>query len=261
MMLKDKVAFVTGGSSGIGESAARKLAEEGAKVTILARTKEDVQEVADDIEEQGGDALPLSLDISEPDAVKEAYAKTVEHFGRLDVVLANAGVNGRWAPIDKLEHDDWSSTIGINLSGTFYTLKHAVPHLRDSGGGSMIVTSSINGTRTFSLSGATAYATSKAGQLAMAKMLALELAPDNIRVNVICPGQIATDIEESTERDELDQIRYPVEYPEGKVPLRHGEAGHPDEVADLVVFLASEKSSLITGTPVWIDGGQSLFMG
>ena len=260
-MLSKKVAFITGGSTGIGAAAAKKMAAEGARVAVLARHIDDVEEVAGDIEAAGGHALPLKCDVSEEDSVTQALQETVDHFGQLDIVVANAGVNGRWAPIEELELDDWQKTLGINLTGTFLTIKHAVPHLKKQSGGSIVVTASINGTRTFSLSGATAYATSKAGQLALAKMLALELAPDGIRVNVVCPGQISTEIEESTERDDLSAIRYPVEYPQGKVPLTRGEAGDPDQVAELIAFLASDRAALITGTPVWIDGAQSLFMG
>lgn len=257
-MFEDKVAFITGGSSGIGAASARRLSQEGARVAFIARHLDSLEEVAGTLET---DNLPLEADVSDPESVRKAIDRAAEHFGRLDIVVANAGVNGRWAPLEELEVDDWRKTLSINLDGTFYTLKFAVPHLKRQGGGSIVVTSSINGTRTFSLSGATAYATSKAGQLAMAKMLALELAPSGIRVNVICPGQIATAIEESTEAEDLDEIRYPAEYPEGKVPLTGGEPASADEVAKLVAFLASDRSRFITGTPVWIDGAQSLFMG
>ncbi len=260
-MLNGKVAFVTGGSSGIGEAAAKKLAAEGARVAVCSRTLGHVEPVAEAIRENGGEALPLECDVSDPEAVVRAYEKTLERFGRLDVVFANAGVNGRWAPIEELELEDWQKTLSTNLTGTFLTLKHAVPHLKEQGGGSIVVTASVNGTRDFSLTGATAYATSKAGQLALAKMLALELAPARTRVNVICPGMIATEIEDHTERDDLEHAGYPVDYPEGKLPLTHGQAGDPEKVAELVAFLASDRASLITGTPVWIDGAQSLFMG
>ena len=256
-----KVVFVTGGSKGIGKAAARRFAEQGARVALSSRHFDEVSEVASEISEATGRAtLPIEADISEQDAVKDAYDEIISQFGRLDALFANAGVNGRWAPIEELSLEDWQKTIGINLTGTFLTIKHAVPHLKETGG-AIVITASINGTRDFSLSGATAYATSKAGQRAMAQMLALELAPDGVRVNVICPGMIATEIEQNTDRQNLEHIRYSVEYPEGKVPLTHGEAGDPNDVAELVTFLASDRASLITGSPVWIDGAQSLFMG
>ena len=122
-----------------------------------------------------------------------AVEQMVERWGRLDVVFANAGVNGVWAPIEELEPEEWR-TIDINLSGTFFTVKYAVPHLKKRGG-SVIITSSVNGTRIFSNTGATAYSCSKAAQVAFAKMVALELAPRKVRVNVICPGAIETKIE------------------------------------------------------------------
>lgn len=261
MMLDDKVALVTGGSSGIGRASALRLAREGAKVALLARHLDSIEEAAQDIEDQGGEALPVAGDVSQPEDMQAAVDQVIDRFGRLDVVFANAGINGRWAPIEELEVEDWKKTIDVNLTGTFITIKYAVPHLKEQGGGSIIVTSSINGTRDFSLSGATAYASSKAGQVALTKMLALELAPDNVRVNVICPGMIATHIEEHTDRDDIEHARYPAEYPEGKVPLTKGEAGDPEQVAGLVAYLASEEADLITGTPVWIDGAQSLLMG
>ena len=259
-MLDDKVALVTGGSSGIGKAAAKKMAREGARVGLLARHLDSIEDAAQEIEDEGGVALPLEGDVSRPDDIKQAVDQIIEQFGRLDIVFANAGINGRWAPIEELDVEEWKKTIDVNLTGTFITLKYAVPHLKKQGG-SVVVTSSINGTRDFSLSGATAYASSKAGQVALTKMLALELAPDNVRVNVICPGMVDTHIEEHTEREDLEDIQYPADYPEGTVPLTKGEAGDPEEVANLVAYLASDKASLITGTPVWIDGGQSLLMG
>jgi NAD(P)-dependent dehydrogenase (short-subunit alcohol dehydrogenase family) len=165
-----------------------------------------------------------------------------------------------WAPITKIEQEEWEKTLRINLHGTFYTIKYAVPHLRKTGGGSIIVTSSVNGTRMFSNTGATAYATSKAGQVALVKMLAPEFGPHGIRINVICPGAIDTRIDDNTEQRALDGAGLPVEFPEGKIPLG-GEPGSSEQVADLVLFLASDASSHITGTEVWIDGAQSLLQG
>jgi NAD(P)-dependent dehydrogenase (short-subunit alcohol dehydrogenase family) len=135
-----------------------------------------------------------------------------------------------------------------------------VPHLKRAGSGSVIITASINGTRTFTSPGATAYSCTKAAQVAMTKMLALELARYRIRVNVVCPGAIETEIDENTAKRDTDEVQAPVEYPEGKVPLTGGKPGTSEEVADLVLFLASERSGHITGTPVWIDGGQSLMV-
>lgn len=125
----------------------------------------------------------------------------------------------------------------------------------------MIITSSVNGTRMFSNAGATAYAASKAGQVALGKLLALELAKDRVRVNVICPGAIETRIDENTEERDLVAAQEPAIYPEGKIPLTDGRPGTPEQVAQLVLFLASDAASHITGTEIWIDGGQSLLQG
>jgi NAD(P)-dependent dehydrogenase (short-subunit alcohol dehydrogenase family) len=261
MRLENKVALITGGGSGIGEAAAVAFAREGARVAILGRTEEKLEETVRRITEAGGEALAVQGDVSKYADMEGVVGEVVEKWGRLDVVFANAGINGVWAPIDELKPEEWEKTIAINLTGTFFTIKAAVPALRKQGGGSVIVTSSINGTRVFSNSGASAYSSTKAGQLALTQMLALELAKDRIRVNVICPGKIETEIEESTERRDLDKAKEPVEFPEGDIPLTDGKPGKAEQVAKLVLFLASDDSDHITGTPVWIDGGQSLLKG
>jgi NAD(P)-dependent dehydrogenase (short-subunit alcohol dehydrogenase family) len=258
--LEGKVALVTGGSSGIGQATAELFVQEGARVGVLGRTPEEVEDAAKKMSRNGEAAIPLIADVSVPDQMRRAIQKLAERWGRLDIVVANAGINGKWAPIEELSPEDWQDTISINLNGTFYTIKYSVPYLKKQGG-SIIVTASVNGTRMFSNSGASAYATSKAGQVALTKMLALELAPQGIRVNVICPGKIETEIDENTQRENLEDAGWPAEYPKGKVPLLHGKAGRPEQVARLALFLASDASDLITGTPVWIDGAESLLQG
>ncbi len=226
----------------------------------MSRTKEDVEHTVQKVEDAGSEGLVLQGDVSQEEDLKRAYMEIENRWGRLNIVFANAGINGKWAPIENVSLDDWNKVISINLTGTFLTVKHAVPLLRRNGG-SIVITSSVNGTRMFSNTGASAYASTKAAQVAFAKMMALELAPDGIRVNVICPGMIDTNIEESTTREDFDEAQYPVDYPQGKVPLTHGEPGNAGDVARLVAFLATDDSRLITGTPVWIDGAQSLFQG
>jgi NAD(P)-dependent dehydrogenase (short-subunit alcohol dehydrogenase family) len=260
MRLEGKVALVTGGGSGIGEAAAVLFAKEGARVAILGRTREKLEETVKRIEEAGGEALAVEGDVSKYPDMERVAAEVVEKWGKLDVVFANAGVNGVWAPIDELAPEEWEKTIAINLTGTFFSIKAAVPHMKERGG-SIVVTSSVNGTRMFSNSGASAYATTKAGQAALTQMLAVELAKHRIRVNVICPGAIETEIEKSTEKRDIEEAKEPVEYPEGEIPLTDGKPGSAEQVAKLVLFLASDESDHITGTPVWIDGGQSLLQG
>jgi NAD(P)-dependent dehydrogenase (short-subunit alcohol dehydrogenase family) len=258
--MQGKVAFITGGGSGIGAAAGKLLAKRGAKVALVGHTEDELQKVAQEIREAGGEALALVADISDGQALKRAYRETVERFGGLDVVFANAGINGTWAPLDELSEDDFRQTVEVNLTGTFLTLKYALPHMK-ARGGSMIVTSSVNGTRIFSNSGATAYSSTKAAQVAMTKMLAVELAKYRIRVNAICPGAIETSIDENTEQVNTDKARVPVEFPEGEIPLTGGEPGAAEQVAELVLFLSSDASNHISGTEIWIDGAQSLLQG
>jgi NAD(P)-dependent dehydrogenase (short-subunit alcohol dehydrogenase family) len=260
MQLAGKVALITGAGSGIGEAAARLLAKEGAKVAALSRTEEDVEKVVKDIRASGGEALAVPADISQPEQMQAVIKRIGAEWGRLDIVFANAGINGVWAPLDELEPEEWDKTLDVNLKGTFLTVKYALPYLKKQGG-SVIVTSSVNGTRMFSNTGATAYACSKAAQVAFTKMVALELAEHRIRVNVICPGAIETQIEESTEKRDLEKVKEPVEFPEGAIPLTDGRSGTSEQVAQLVLFLASAASDHITGTEIWIDGGQSLLQG
>lgn len=260
MQLTDRVALVTGAGSGIGKAAALRMAAAGARVAALSRTGDEVARVVQEIEQAGGQAIGLEGDVSRVEDMQRAYSETEKRWGQLDVVFANAGINGTWAPIEDLTPEDWDHVFNVNMRGTFLTVKYAVPLLK-ARGGSIIITSSINGTRVFSNAGASAYATTKAGQVAFGKMMALELAKHRIRVNIICPGAIESNIDENTRRIGLEKAQEPVEYPEGQIPLTDGKPGRAEQVADLVLFLASDASSHISGTEIWIDGAQSLLRG
>jgi NAD(P)-dependent dehydrogenase (short-subunit alcohol dehydrogenase family) len=258
--LVGKVALVTGAGSGIGRASAILLARRGAQVGLLGRTESELQEVANEIGKGGGQSHILLADVADAPSVRAAVERLVAAAKGLHIVFANAGVNGVWAPIDELTVEEWQRTLAINLNGTFFTIKYAKPHLQKQGG-SIIVCASVNGTRMFSNTGASAYATSKAGQVALVKMLAVELGRDKVRINAICPGAIDTEIDENTERRDLDKVKPKVKYTEGSIPLTRGKPGRAEQVADLVHFLASDRSSHITGTEIWIDGGQSLVEG
>src|SRR5581483_2739425 len=242
MQLAERVALITGAGSGIGKAAALLLAREGAKIGALGNTDKEIQQTVEEIRQGGGDAIPLVADISQPDQMQRAVNALAERWGRLDIVFANAGINGVWAPLEELQPDEWDRTLNTNLKGTFLTVKYAAPFLKRQGG-SIIVTSSVNGTRIFSNTGATAYSCSKAGQVAFTKMVALELAPHKVRINAICPGAIETNINESTDKRNLEHVRIPVEYPEGSQPLEDGQPGSAEQVAQLVLFLASDAAS------------------
>ena len=258
--LKGKTAVVTGAGSGIGRASAKLLAHAGARVGLIGRSPEPLEAVLKEIGgEEGGHFIAIA-DVGDEADMTAAFANISARLGHLDILLANAGINGVWSPLDQLRVEEWDETIRINLRGTFLTTRCALPLLKVRGG-TVIVVSSVNGTRMFSNTGATAYACSKAAQVAFAKMMALELAKDRVRVNVICPGAIETHIEESTEHRNLDDIRLPVEFPQGDVPLTGGSPGTAGQVAQLVWFLASDASSHITGTEIFIEGAQSLLQG
>ncbi len=252
-----ETALVTGAGSGIGKGAALRLAKGGAFVGLLGRTEDELEETLAEIRAGGGDGMVLVADVSQADQMAEAVGRLIDVRKGLQIVVANAGINGTWAPIDDLKPEEFDKTIAINLRGTYLTLHHTVPFLKKTGG-SIIVMSSINGTRTFTTPGATAYSATKAAQLAMVQQLALELGRHGIRINAICPGAIETEIDDNTNVRKKRQTEVPVEFPEGDIPLTGGESGTIDDIADVVAFLASDASRHVTGTPIWVDGGQSL---
>jgi len=255
--LKDRIALVTGAGSGIGRASAIALGRHGAHVIALGRMADELEATQQSIIEAGGSAETILADIADDNAMRQAAEEIVRRCHGLDIVVANAGVNGVWAPIEELKPEEWDDTIRINLRGTYLTLHHAVP-LMAARGGSIIVISSINGTRTFTTPGASAYSVTKAGQLALMKQLALELGPRKIRINAICPGAIESEISDNTEQRDVDTAEIPVAFPEGDIPLTDGRKGKAEDIAEAVLFLASDASRHITGTPIWIDGGQSL---
>jgi len=256
--LSGQVALVTGAGSGIGKATALLLASQGAYVGVLSRTESEIRQTADAIAAAGGHAMALRADVSDLDEMKRAVDALLEAAGKLDIVVANAGINGTWAPVDELAPEEWDRTIAVNLRGTYLTLHLTVPHLKAAGGGAMVIVSSINGTRSFTTAGATAYSVTKAGQLAMVQQLALELGRHRIRINAVCPGAIETDIDDSTEAQDTAEAGIPVEFPEGDIPLTSGAPGSCRDVAEAILFLVSRRSRHITGTPIWIDGGQGL---
>jgi NAD(P)-dependent dehydrogenase (short-subunit alcohol dehydrogenase family) len=191
--------------------------------------------------------------------MERAVNQAAEQWGRLDIVVANAGLNGVWASLEDLTPEEWDFTLRVNLTGTFLTVKYAVPHLKERGG-AVVVVASVNGTRIFGNTGATAYSCAKGGQVIFTKMVALELARYGIRVNAVCPGAIATNIRTRTTLRNVEAIRVPVEYPEGWHPLR-GDIGDPDDVAKAILFLASDAASHISGVEIYVDGAESLLRG
>jgi NAD(P)-dependent dehydrogenase (short-subunit alcohol dehydrogenase family) len=258
VQLADKVALITGAGSGIGEGTARVFAREGAKVAVVDVRPAAAERVAAKIRESGGVAEAFPANVADEEQIRAVVERTVDRFGELNVVFANAGINGMLAPIEELTLDEWHQIIETNLTGTFLTVKHAIPHLRAAGGGSIITTASLHGTALFSMAGYAGYGASKAGQIGFVKMAAAELARWKIRVNALLPGGVVTNIGESTYQRNLEKITWHIEMPEPFPPLTERYAT-PDEIGEVVLFLASDASRHITGTAMYSDAGIALY--
>ena len=255
-----RTVIVTGAGSGIGRAAALKFAEEGANVGLFDLDAERAESVRGELEAiRAGSGFVRTLDVSDAEAMADAYQAVNDRFGGLDAVFANAGINGAKGPIEHMELAEFQKTIDVNLGGMFLSVKLAIPYMKQRGGGSIVITSSVNGNTRFSSIGMSPYSTSKAGQVAFAKMAALELARYRIRVNTICPGAISTNIDETTEENgRMDEIAIPLEFPRGGDHPLAGSHGQPEEVADLAVYLASSEARHVTGASITVDGGESL---
>jgi len=258
--LKGKAALVTGAGSGIGRAAAKLLAHAGARVAVVGRTEDELKKVWAEMGGAEAGHLMFVEDVSDEAGMERVFRDISGQWDGLQIVVANAGINGTWAPLGEISLKEWNETLGVNLTGTFLTVRGAHPLLKKRGG-SVVIVSSVNGNRMFSNTGATAYSCSKAAQTAFAKMTALEFAKDHIRVNVICPGSIGTEIDDSTDERGLEGIRAASEYPDGEVPLTGGNPGTAGQVAQLVWFLVSDASNHISGSEIYIDGAQSLLKG
>lgn len=252
-----RVALVTGGGSGIGAAAARLLAARGATVAILDVIEAAAGKVCEEIAAAGGQAFALQADVGDEAQMKAAFEALELKAQRLDVMVVSAGINGTWAPIDDLAPEEFDRTVRINLRGTYLAFHYGAPLLKRNGG-AVVVISSINGQRTFSTAGASCYAATKAAQAAMARQLALELSKDRIRVNSIFPGSTVTGIGVNTWRRNTDDIRFPILYPDGDVPITRNKPARAEDIADGIVFLCSDAARHITGAELNIDGGQSL---
>jgi NAD(P)-dependent dehydrogenase (short-subunit alcohol dehydrogenase family) len=246
MRLAGKVAFISGGARGMGAAEARLFAAEGASVAIGDVLSEDGQRLAEEISEAGGAALFIPLDVTSEAQWQEAIAATVRNFGRLDILVNNAGVGGQ-GRVEEVTVAEWDRVMDINAKGVFLGTKAAIPELRRAGGGSIINISSQLGLVGVDNS-SPQYQASKGAVRLLTKSTAIQYAAEGIRANSVHPGPIATPM---TEAGRADQERLQVTV--SRIPL--GRYGEPEEVAQGVLFLASDESSFMTGSELVIDGG------
>lgn len=244
--LKNKVAIITGAASGIGEATAKLFASEGAKVVVSDISEEKGRNVVEDIKRAGGEAIFVKTDTSKPEDHERLVKETVKAFGKLNIAVNNAGIGGASAPTGEYPIDSWQRVIDINLSGVFYGMRYQLPEMVKAGSGSVINIASILGQVGFENSAA--YVASKHGVVGLTKASALEYARKNVRVNSIGPGFIYTGLvnEQTMGKEALTFLEQKHAFG------RLGEAG---EVADMILFLASDKASFITGSYYPVDGG------
>jgi NAD(P)-dependent dehydrogenase (short-subunit alcohol dehydrogenase family) len=245
-----KVAFVTGGSSGIGRATALAFAREGAAVVVADVDDPGNRETAALIERAGGQALAVTCDVTVADDVGRALDGTIERFGRLDAAFNNAGIEQRLAFIDEISVAEFDRIVSVNLRGVFLCMQRQVPHLRAAGGGTIVNTASGAGVK--GIAGQAAYCASKFGVVGLTKAAALEYADGGVRINAVCPGIVHTPmIDRVFGNDEAGRQAVLAQEPIGRM-------GTPEEIAEAVLWLSSDSSAFVVGHAMVVDGGQTV---
>ena len=245
--LQNKVALITGGTSGIGRETAVLFAKAGAKVVITGRREAEGNETIQLVRAAGGDGLFVKSDVAKSADVQSAVQKTVDKFGRLDIAFNNAGIEGQWKPIIQQTEEDWDTVIDINLKGTWLCLKYEIQQmLKQGGGGAIVNMSSVAGL--MGSAGAAVYVASKHGVIGLTRNAALECSAQGIRVNAVCPAVIETAMAERAFADPEVNKRVLAMHPLGRF-------GKSMEIAEAVLWLSSDKSSFMTGHYITLDGG------
>ena len=253
--MKNKVALITGASSGIGKSTAEAFAAKGVNVVVAARRKEELDSLVTSIKANGGQATAIQTDVSYSKSVEKMVAHAIETFGRLDYCVNSAGIEGTFGSVIDLPEEDWDKVMNINLKGTFLCMKYqAKAMLKAGNGGSIVNIGSVNSFLGFP--SGSAYVTSKHGLIGLTSSASAELAPQGIRVNLLCPGVTVTEMHERLRGIVGDDL-----YDKGLLPTVHLQrAGKPEEMARSILFLCSDDSSYITGSTLTVDGGLTLTM-
>ena len=251
MQYAGKVAFITGGGSGIGRAAALAFAREGASVSVADISEKNVEESARMVDEHGGRAFAVRCDVTQVEDIRAALDKTVQTFGRLDFAFNNAGIEPR-KPVATADYDleEWNRIIDIDLRGVFLCMKYEIPLMLKNGGGAIVNTSS--GAGIIGIKGSPAYTAAKHGVIGLTRATALDYAAQNIRVNVVCPGYIDTPMMERFTGDTAEgRAKVISEEPIGRM-------GRPEEIANAVVWLCSDAAGFVVGSAMVIDGGQTI---
>jgi NAD(P)-dependent dehydrogenase (short-subunit alcohol dehydrogenase family) len=251
--MNNKVALITGASSGIGRATAELFAEKGAKVVVAARRQEELDSLVAAIESGRGTATAIQTDVAVAKEVERMVEHAIKTFGRLDCAVNNAGIEGRFAGITDLDEDEWDRVLGINLKGTFLGMKHQARAMLAAGnGGAIVNVGSVNSFLGFATGAA--YCTSKHGLIGLTTSVSAELASQGIRVNLLCPGIVDTPMHQRLRQEIGDAV-----YDQGVLPSVHlKRAGQPEEIARAIVFLCSDQASYITDTTLTPDGGLTL---
>lgn len=248
--LKEKTAIVTGATSGIGRAVAVKFAAAGARVAAVGRNRENLDALQNEIEQTGGIIKTIRADVTDESDAQKIVETTVENFGQIDILINAAGIIGN-GTIENTALNDWDEMMNVNLRSVFALMQKTIPFLEKTKG-NIVNVSSVAGLRSFP--GVLAYCVSKAGIDQLTRCASLELAPKQIRVNAVNPGVVVTELHK---RSGMDEENYAAFLEKSKQTHPLGRAGSPDEVADLILFLASEKAGWITGVTYSIDGGRA----
>jgi NAD(P)-dependent dehydrogenase (short-subunit alcohol dehydrogenase family) len=249
MRVKDRVAIVTGAAMGIGKGIATVLSREGAKVVVADVQEAEGRRTVDELNRADRDALFVRTDVSDETQVRRLMDETVRHYGRLDILVNNAGI-GVYTPVHETSLADWERCLRVNLTGPFLCSKYALPHIKSAGGGAIVNIASVHAFQ--NVGGTAPYAASKGGLAALTRVMAIDYAKDNIRVNAVCPGWVYTPLIQGIfeESGDAEGMKRTVEQRQ-----LLGRIGTPEDIGNAVLYLVGNESSFVTGTSLFVDSG------